>query len=464
MGDAVLHRLSKTVEFAKEEESDGNIAKAFDTWRFVISELLEFLHSNVPKADRDKKKVGEICHEYIMHARMLKEYMQQLEVAISPEKGAKLAVVSTGDSHTETPEQMEARLKVLTQDPLMHVTMDDIIGLSDTKQRIQEAVVDPIANHYFYRTSTHRKPPAGVLLFGAPGVAKTSMAHAAATEAQKVCQDNNIPCYFFSVSPTVFSSAWQGVPVKLVSAFFNMIRKNTPAIVFIDELENLFSSREGASENSIQMKTVLLTEMIPNHPKNDKIFFIGATNLPWMLDMSFARRFEKSFYIAMPTEEERLDIIHLMLDKIRHSIMPSEQAFIATETQGFTGADLNRLLKEANQMPIRKIKAAEYFTKKVKLEIQCKKKWECQLWHPCIESVSGAVQCRFTHIKLQDICEPHVSMYDFQSALKTVEKTVDPESLYKYVEFGKKLQLNIKEPLAKKPRQEPAQHSSYKKK
>lgn len=449
MADDILQQVSVTVALANKEDSDGECKKSLETWKSVILELLAWLKSDLPMAaSRDKKKVAEVCFAYITYASKLKKYINQLEMG-----GMLAGAPSTGDSHhTDTPEQLEDKLKVSTQVDLINVTMDDIFGLSDTKKRILAAVVDPIAHHeYFYKD---RAPPAGVMLFGAPGVAKTTLAHAAATEAKKAAQANNKHCYFFSVSPAVFSSAWQAMPVKLVKAFFNMIRKNTPAIVFIDEMESFFSSRmEGGSENSFQMKGELLIQMNPNHPQNENIFFIGATNMPWMIDAGFARRFKKAFYIAMPTKEDRKEIFKLKLAKIRHSVTPSDEEFIASHTHGFTGDDLGRLIEEANQMPCSKIKAGEYFTQD-QVPIQCRH-WECQLWHPCLQSAPGAVQLRFTDIKPEDICEPHVSIHDFRAVLKTLEKTVDPEFLYKYIEFGKKVMnsMNIKEPLAKKPSQ-----------
>jgi len=215
----------------------------------------------------------------------------------------------------------------------------DVKGIDEIRDEIQD-LINMIKNSTEY-TSKGAKLYRGVLLAGSPGTGKTLLARAIAGESGV----NFIYC-----TGSNFDEMFVGMGARRVRELFAEARKNTPCIIFIDEIDSLMSkSRRFGMEHSSSRGTInqLLAEM-DGFEKHENIIVIGATNHEDDLDPAAVRpgRFDKKIHVPLPDVNGRKDIIELYLNKISRSdkIEPKK---LATMTPGFSGAEIQNLVNTA---------------------------------------------------------------------------------------------------------------------
>ena len=219
------------------------------------------------------------------------------------------------------------------------VSFDDVAGAEEEKAELQE-VVDFLRNPKKY-SELGAKIPKGILLVGAPGTGKTLLAKAVAGEAQ-------VP--FFSISGSDFVEMFVGVGASRVRDLFNNAKKQSPCIIFIDEIDAVGRQRGaglgGGHDEREQTLNQLLVEMDGFGP-NEGVIVLAATNRPDILDSALLRpgRFDRQIMIMRPDIKGREAIlqVHARDKPLADDIDLGE---IARITSGFTGADLANLLNE----------------------------------------------------------------------------------------------------------------------
>ena len=222
------------------------------------------------------------------------------------------------------------------------------------KYDLQEAVILPLLMPDFFRGI--RRPWKGVLLYGPPGTGKTLLAKALATQGKTT---------FFNVHSSSFASKWRGESEKLVRILFEMARFYAPTTIFIDEIDSLCSKRgeSGEGDGSRRVKAEMLVQMdgVGSSSNNDGseeskrkiVTVIAATNRPWDLDDALRRRLEKRIYIPLPNESGRKQLFEINLRKIK--IQENiDFAKLIKETEGYSGADISNVCREAALMPMRR--------------------------------------------------------------------------------------------------------------
>ncbi|XP_046384323.1 fidgetin-like protein 1 [Ischnura elegans] len=227
------------------------------------------------------------------------------------------------------------------------VDWSDIAGLEFAKTTIQEIVVWPLLRpDIFYGL---RGPPKGILLFGPPGTGKTLIGKCIASQSKST---------FFSISASSLTSKWIGEGEKMVRALFAVARCHPPAVIFIDEIDSLLSQRnETDHESSRRIKTEFLVQLDGAATAEDeRILVIGATNRPQELDEAARRRLVKRLYIPLPEREARRQIVVKLMSNQRNSLSLSDIDEVADLTDGYSGADMKNLCREAALGPIRSIK------------------------------------------------------------------------------------------------------------
>ncbi len=244
-----------------------------------------------------------------------------------------------------------------------NVKWEDIGGLEDVKEALKEAVEWPIKHPEDFELFGIR-PQRGVLLYGPPGTGKTLLAKAVATESE---------ANFIAVNGPEILSKWVGESEKKVREIFKKARQAAPTIIFIDEIDAIAPRRSGAGEgHSRVMETIvntLLTEM--DGIKSTKgIFVIAATNRPDIIDPGLLRagRFDKLIEVPMPDKDARHEILKIHTKNMKLSPKVDLKK-IAEKTDGYSGADLENLVREAGMIAMKR-----WFSEKRKSKAEVKMK------------------------------------------------------------------------------------------
>ncbi|NXL47593.1 FIGL1 protein, partial [Podilymbus podiceps] len=233
------------------------------------------------------------------------------------------------------------------------VNWDDIAGVEFAKATIKEIVVWPMLRPDIF--TGLRGPPKGILLFGPPGTGKTLIGKCIA------CQSG---ATFFSISASSLTSKWVGEGEKMVRALFAVARCQQPAVIFIDEIDSLLSQRgDGEHESSRRIKTEFLVQLDgATTSSEDRILVVGATNRPQEIDEAARRRLVKRLYIPLPEASARKQIVTRLMSKEHCSLNEEEVELIVRKSDGFSGADMTQLCREASLGPIRSLQTMDIAT------------------------------------------------------------------------------------------------------
>ncbi|MEJ5979446.1 CDC48 family AAA ATPase [Novosphingobium sp. PS1R-30] len=246
--------------------------------------------------------------------------------------------------------QPSAMREVMVQVP--NIGWDDIGGLDSAQLKLKEGVELPMKNpEAFHRLGI--RPAKGFLLYGPPGTGKTLLAKAVAKEAE---------ANFIAIKSSDLLSKWYGESEQQIARLFARARQVAPCVIFIDEIDSLVPARGsgGGGEPQVTGRVVntILAEM-DGMEELQSVVLIGATNRPALVDPALLRpgRFDELVYVGTPSEEGREHIL-----KIHTGKMPLADdvnlKVIASETERFTGADLEDVVRRAGLIAIRKRGAA----------------------------------------------------------------------------------------------------------
>lgn len=223
---------------------------------------------------------------------------------------------------------------------LPSVHWSEVGGLEDVKQQLIEAVEWPIKNPEAYRRMGIT-PPKGVLLYGPPGCGKTLLARAVATESE---------ANFISIKGPELLSKWVGESERAIREIFRKAKLASPCIIFFDEIDAIAPQRgTGSADSGVTERVIsqLLTELDGLQQTKDLVI-IAATNRPDILDPALIRpgRIDRMTVVSPPTAEDRAKIFRIFTQNmpIGDDVDIDDLAAI---TQGFTGADIETMCREA---------------------------------------------------------------------------------------------------------------------
>ena len=315
-------------------------------------EILMIHTRNMPLAeDVDLRKIAEITHGYtgadlaalVKEAALnaLRKYLPKIDWqndTIDPEILESMYVTHQDFMQAFREIIPSGFREVYVEIP--EVRWSDVGGLEEAKQELREAVEWPLK----YPDSFRRlgiEPPKGILLYGPPGVGKTLLAKAVATESG---------ANFISVRGPEILSKWVGESERAIREIFRKARIYAPTVILFDEIDSIVPLRGSMDEGTRVTERIvsqLLTE-IDGIEKLNNVVVIGATNRPDLIDPALLRpgRFDKIIYVPPPNYKSRLEIL-----KVHTRRMPLAEdvdlEYIARSTENYTGADLAAMVREA---------------------------------------------------------------------------------------------------------------------
>jgi transitional endoplasmic reticulum ATPase len=222
-------------------------------------------------------------------------------------------------------------------------TFDDVGGLDEAKATLRESVIWPLSYENLFE-ATNTNPPTGILLYGPPGTGKTLLARAIAGESG---------VNFIHVAGPELIDKYVGESEKAVREVFDRARQTAPTIVFFDEVDAIAAARGGEQDVTERVVSQLLTEL-DGLASNPNLVVLAATNRYEAIDPALLRpgRFESHVEVPLPDESARRLIlgVHTEGKPLGEEIDLDE---LAAETQGYSGADLEALVRQASLFAIR---------------------------------------------------------------------------------------------------------------
>ncbi len=249
--------------------------------------------------------------------------------------------------------QPSAMREVMVQAPT--VRWEDVGGLDDAQMRLKEGVELPLKDPDAFRRLGIR-PAKGFLLYGPPGTGKTLLAKAVAREAE---------ANFIATKSSDLLSKWYGESEQQIARLFARARQVAPCVIFIDELDSLVPARGGAmGEPQVTERVVntILAEM-DGLEELQSVVVIGATNRPNLIDPALLRpgRFDELVYVGVPDKAGRERILRIQTDKMPLAA-DVDLGSIAEQTQRYTGADLEDVVRRAGLVALRQSLATREVT------------------------------------------------------------------------------------------------------
>lgn len=230
------------------------------------------------------------------------------------------------------------------------ITFEDVGGLEELKDTIRMKIIKPFINPGLF-SRFKKKVGGGILLYGPPGCGKTFIAKATAGE----CNAKFIPVHISDIL-----DPYLGVSEQNIKSIFESARANKPCILFFDEIDAIGYNR--AKSSSQLMRPIidqLLSEIEGIDTDTDKLLIIGATNMPWDVDIAFKRpgRFDRMIFVAPPDLSARETIFRLKLkDRPTEDI---DYSLLAQKTEFYSGADIENVVDMATEYVIDEIMKSE---------------------------------------------------------------------------------------------------------
>ncbi len=223
------------------------------------------------------------------------------------------------------------------------ISFEDVGGMADVKKEIELKIIKPLLHPELYK-AYGKKTGGGILLYGPPGCGKTFLAKATAGQ---------INAKFISVSLNDILDMWIGNSEKNLHDIFEIARRNTPCVLFFDEIDALGASRSDMKQSAGRhIINQFLQELDGINSSNEGVLILGATNTPWHLDAAFRRpgRFDRIIFVSPPDELARERIIQLKLEK--KPVENPDVKKVAQKTEHYSGADLEAVIDIATEIKL----------------------------------------------------------------------------------------------------------------
>jgi len=327
--------------------------RKFQSYRQLLDDSVQYLRTVI---ERDPSHAR--AHHYLSKA--LNGLDRRAEAEAAAQKAAEIdpqnsAYTTFAQSFSQPATNRNTQNGTAPTEPVVPpidnatLTWDDLVLNPKTKRELRQMQLmlekPDLARELGVQT------PAGILLKGPPGTGKTTIARILANESR---------CNFFSTTPADINQSYVGESEKRVRDLFDKARANPPAIIFVDEIDALLPSRQGGiAIHSDKVVTQFLQEM-DGLTQNTRVFLIGATNRPDMLDPAVRRggRLSREIEIPIPDLDARRQLFALCT---RYATLSPDVdlELLAQQTDGYAGADIKALVNESGLQALIRIADSE---------------------------------------------------------------------------------------------------------
>ncbi len=261
-----------------------------------------------------------------------------------------------------------------------------------------------------------------------PGTGKSYLAKAVATEASYT---------FLSVLSTDISKSTRENKC-FIKNLFEEAKAKKPSIIFIDEIDVLCNNRSISMDvgTVYRIKNEFFTQM---QGLENGVIVMGATNVPWVLDLTMQRWFQKCIYTPLPEEAARGQMIKYFIGTVPHCLSPRDIYSIVMRTYGYSGEDIEELVREALMMPLRKVQRATYFKRSSGPSPSDSTVHSDDLLSPCDSWEHGATEMSWMEVPGDKLLEPKVTVGDFIKPFDSSRPTVNLDDLKRFEDYSKKI-------------------------
>ncbi len=307
--------------------------------RLLLKDAVFYLNSVI---DREPKSARAYFY--------LSKTLQALDMRTEAEEAARMAAKldpenEAYNSMVKTIDHGSLSIPAVEHSPNAPQTWDDLVLNPRTKRELRQMQL--MLEKPDLASDLGVQPPTGILLKGPPGTGKTTIARILAHQAK---------CSFFAITPADIQQMYVGESEKRVKELFERARANPPSIIFIDEIDALLPIRQGGvAIHSDKVVNQFLQEM-DGLTHNSRVFVIGATNRPDMLDPAVRRggRLSREVEIPLPDQEARLQLFRICTRTASLDDDVDLEA-LAMRTEGYSGADIKALVNEAGMLALIRI-------------------------------------------------------------------------------------------------------------
>ncbi len=336
MSDLDLNLLVDTFEMyhsaAKKAEEKGDFFIAKRNYLLAAETMMKMAKLSSPQLKQAR----------VQRAKRLIELANCLEVNGMPVKKAPPTNSNNNNPNANATKENQEGGKEWKAAQIPDISFDDIAGLDYVKETITIRMINPIKYPDAYKLYG-KKTGGGVLLYGPPGTGKTMIAKAIAHEVGAV---------FYAIKASDIVSKWVGESEQNINALFEAASKQPLAIIFIDEMDNLFGARGNDIHND-QRVNEFLQQIDGFAGKNPNLLLLGATNRPWAIDSAAVRsgRFSEKIYVPLPDFDARKYLFKLGLKGI-DVLSGIDFDALAEKSLGYSGADISEIVDLAKIEPL----------------------------------------------------------------------------------------------------------------
>ncbi|XP_063440976.1 vacuolar protein sorting-associated protein 4B-like isoform X3 [Mytilus trossulus] len=421
---------NKNTELKNSEEGQSNIdkaikareenrtAEALDLYKKEIQHLIEEIKDE-SMVTEVKNKLKRQCSIYLSEAEILQKELNDENGDGEKEENEEDTACKESEDHL-----VERLVNDMSECETPDITMKDVCGCQDVKDKLTESIILPIKFPHLFQGK--RRPMwAGILLYGAPGSGKTMIVKALAGENPDVS--------FLRIVCSDLVSKFLEHQEKMVQYLFKRAENQSrPCILFLDDFEQLFEYEESENDRIPRIRSELLYQI--DHCA-ENVHIVAGTYKPWMIQSTFLKRLCKRVLVSLPDHEARRQVFMKNMKPIKNDVKDEDYAIFADKTEGYTGADISIIVRDASMAPIRKIQNASHFKKVQGPSLTDPDVVVDDLLTPCASQDSMAIEMSWEDVSEDKLSEPTVTTDDVLKSLNGTKPSIDEEYLKNLNDF-----------------------------